>query len=117
MQEFDIEVKDRRGCENQIADHLSRLESSTHVEEQKQIKEEFPDEQLMTVELAELPWYADLVNYLVSGVFPLDATAQQKKKLAHDAKFYIWDEPFLFKQGADRMMRRCVPKAEITKLL
>lgn len=75
LQEFDIEIKDRKGCENLIADHLSMLESSSHVEEQMQIKEEFPEEQLLALEVTELPWYADIVNYLVSGVFPRDTTS------------------------------------------
>lgn len=34
LQEFEIEIRDRKGCENQITDYLSRLESDTHVVEQ-----------------------------------------------------------------------------------
>ncbi|XP_055802353.1 uncharacterized protein LOC129871465 [Solanum dulcamara] len=97
LEEFDIEIKDRRGCENQIENHLLRLEGSPHVSEQETIKKEFPDEKMMEIEVQDLPWYADIVNYLVSGVIPPDATSQQKKKLIHDARLYIWDEPYLFK--------------------
>ncbi|XP_055821996.1 uncharacterized protein LOC129890474 [Solanum dulcamara] len=64
-QEFDIEIKDHKGCENQVVDHLSRIENSTHIGEQMQIKEEFPDEQLLFLKLIELLWYADKVNYLM----------------------------------------------------
>ena len=32
------------------------------------LNESFPDEQLMSVEV--LPWYADIVNYLVTGQLP-----------------------------------------------
>ena len=32
LQEFDIEIKDRKGSENQMADHLSRLDENTEVE-------------------------------------------------------------------------------------
>ncbi|XP_049391401.1 uncharacterized protein LOC125855708 [Solanum stenotomum] len=59
----------------------------------------------------------DIVNLIVSGDYPLGATTQQKKNLNHDAKFYIWDEPFLFKQGVDRVVRRCIPESKGHKVL
>ena len=34
--------------------------------EKRKIKEEFCDEKLLALEVTELPWYADIVNYLVS---------------------------------------------------
>ena len=86
---FDIEIKDRRGSEKQIADHLSRLESLSHVGEQVQIRKHFLDEQLLVLELLELPWYADYVNYLVRGLFPPCATTHQMKRLINNARFYI----------------------------
>ena len=49
LQEFDLEIKDKRGCDNVIADHLSRAERSTGEEEEVELKENFPDEQLFTV--------------------------------------------------------------------
>ncbi|XP_075099435.1 uncharacterized protein LOC107807863 [Nicotiana tabacum] len=64
--EFDIEIRDRKGTKNQVADHLSRLENHDHVEEGGQIKEVFPDEQLFAINQDPPPWYADYVNYLVS---------------------------------------------------
>ena len=33
LQEFDLEIKDRKGCDNVIADHLSRIEKTTTKEE------------------------------------------------------------------------------------
>ncbi|XP_048446064.1 uncharacterized protein LOC125479942, partial [Pyrus x bretschneideri] len=61
LQEFDIEIRDKKGVENVVADHLSRM---VH-EEVAPISETFPDEQLMSIQVSE-PWYADLVNFLVS---------------------------------------------------
>jgi len=41
---FNFEVKDRRGCENQVADHLSKLEGKDKDEPEIDIKDDFPDE-------------------------------------------------------------------------
>ncbi|CAN6586212.1 unnamed protein product [Malus baccata var. baccata] len=47
LQEFDIEIRDKKGSENVVADHLSRL---VHQEDVVPIPETFPDEQLMSIE-------------------------------------------------------------------
>ncbi|CAN6697898.1 unnamed protein product [Malus baccata var. baccata] len=46
LQEFDIEICDKKGSENVVADHLSRM---VHNEEALPILETFPDEQLMSI--------------------------------------------------------------------
>jgi len=97
LQEFDLEIKDRKGTENRIVDHLSRLEDSSHVRNEGQIREEFPVKQLLALDLAQVPWYADIVNFLVASLFPPGASTHQKQRLKYDAYFYRWDEPFLFK--------------------
>ncbi|KAK8644735.1 hypothetical protein V6N13_124035 [Hibiscus sabdariffa] len=48
LQEFDIEIIDRKGTENQVADHLSRLENKEITGTTLEIKETFPDEQLLS---------------------------------------------------------------------
>ena len=116
LQEFDLEIKDKKGCDNVIADHLSRVERSTEEEEKATLTENFPDEQLFKVSF-QLPWYADIVNYLACGVVPSEFTSQQKRKLRTDKRFYIWDDPLLFKRGADMILRRCVPENEQGKIL
>ncbi|KAM0964170.1 hypothetical protein ACFX2A_023561 [Malus domestica] len=54
LQEFDIEIRDKKGSENVVADHLSRM---VHEEDVVPIIETFPDEQLMSVKVSE-PWDA-----------------------------------------------------------
>ena len=66
LQEFDLEIKDRRGAENPVADHLSRL---VREEDSIPISELFPDEQLFQFTSMN-PWYADIVNYLVIEILP-----------------------------------------------
>ncbi|KAL5550154.1 hypothetical protein UlMin_000330 [Ulmus minor] len=75
------------------------------------INEIFPDEQLLAV--GEAPWYADIVNYLAKGTPPPELSYQGKKKFFADIKYYIWDDPFLFKICPDRIIRRCVPEEEM----
>ena len=61
LQEFDLEIKDKKGSENSVADHLSRL----HTTSSGEICDTFPDEQLLAV-ATKVPWFAHIVNYLVT---------------------------------------------------
>ena len=116
LQEFDIEIKDKKGCDNVIANHLSRVEKNKVEEEEAELTENFPDEQLFKLSF-QLPWYADIVNYLACGVMPPKFSYQQKRKLKTDSRYYIWDDPLLFKRGVDMIIRRCVPESEQCKIL
>ncbi|CAN6716286.1 unnamed protein product [Malus baccata var. baccata] len=49
LQEFDIEIKDKKGSDNVVADHLSRL---VREEEVFPISETFPDEQLLSIQVS-----------------------------------------------------------------
>ena len=111
MQEFDLEIKDKKGSDNVIADHLSRLEKISEEEKEIEIEENFPDEQLFLLS-AQVPWYVDIVNYLAYGIIPPEFNHQQKRKLRTNSIFYIWDDPLLFRRGVDMIIRRCVPETE-----
>ncbi|XP_050915726.1 uncharacterized protein LOC127130803 [Lathyrus oleraceus] len=140
LQEFDLEIKDKRGTENIVADHLSRMEGIEP--ERVPINDDFPFKRLIaqlesntskdalthkdtkTNEVVEPiytqtipPRYADFVNYLAARVLPPDLTYEQKKKFFHDLKHYYWDEPLLFKRGADDIFRHCVPEDEVENVI
>ncbi|XP_057786366.1 uncharacterized protein LOC131003830 [Salvia miltiorrhiza] len=115
LQEFDVEIKDKAGAQNQVADHLSRI---VRKKEGEPIKEMFPDEQLFYAQgRREYRWYADLCNYLCSGYIPPGYTYAQKKKLTKESREYIWDEPYLWKQCGNQMLRRCIPQEEQGSIL
>ncbi|CAJ2661902.1 unnamed protein product [Trifolium pratense] len=105
LQEFDLEIRDKKGVENVVADHLSRLSNPDITNKEEAIKCEFPDEKLLAV--SEFPWFGDIANLKASGFIPEEMTAQQKKKLFADSRHYFWDDPFLFKMSNDGMIRRC----------
>ena len=111
LQEFDMEIKDKKGSDNVIADNLSRVEKTTVKGKGTELAENFPDEQLFQLSF-QLPWYANIVNFLACGVMTLEFSYQQRKKLRTDIRFYIWDDPLLFKRGADMITRRCVIESE-----
>ena len=116
LQEFDLVIKDKRGCDNVIADHLSKVERNKAKEGEAGLTENFPDEQLFQLSF-QLPWYADIVNYLAYGVVPSEFSYQQKRNLRTDSRYYIWDDPLLFKRGADMIIIRCVPESEQCKIV
>ncbi|XP_047259759.1 uncharacterized protein LOC124892528 [Capsicum annuum] len=111
-------VLEKKEAENQVADHLSRQKRRNHiVDDSLSIKEEFLDEKLLSLNAVEFPWYAKIVNLIACEVYPLDSTIQQRKKLLHDSRAYIWNKLYLFKQGPDRFIRRRIPEAEFSKVL
>jgi hypothetical protein len=96
LQEFDIEIRDKKGTENVVADHLSRL-TVDFTDDATPISETFPDEQLMHIAHNPAPWFADIVNYLVTDQMPLHWGRQDKVKFLSKVKTFLWDDPYLFK--------------------
>ncbi|GJW64157.1 reverse transcriptase domain-containing protein [Tanacetum coccineum] len=120
LQEFDVEIRDKKGAENLAADHLSRLENPHQNEfENKEITETFPLETLGSVALRDdsTPWFADFANYHAGNFIVKGMSSQQKNKFFKDVKHYFWDDPFLFKICADQVIRRCVSGQEAFDIL
>ena len=67
IQEFDLEIKDKKGVENSVADHLSRMPITNT--QDPPINDFLWDDMLLKV-TASHPWYANIVNFLVSGYIP-----------------------------------------------
>ncbi|KAK5818853.1 hypothetical protein PVK06_023800 [Gossypium arboreum] len=113
MEEFDLEIKDKKGAENLAADHLSRLEnSSTKESDDIEINDPFHEEQFFVISDSEVPWFADIANFLAANIIPKGLTYQQKKRFFIDVKNYFWGDPFLFRKCADQIIRRCVTRIE-----
>ena len=88
LQEFVVEIKDKKGIANLVADHFSRLEGAR---DDVPVNDEFPDEKLLAIEdMRVVPWFADFVNYLVAKEVPLEFNYQQKKRFFAHLKHYYW---------------------------
>nr|GEW48649.1 reverse transcriptase domain-containing protein [Tanacetum cinerariifolium] len=95
LQEFTFKVIDTKGAENLAADHLSRLKNPhQNVLDPKEINESFPHETLN-----------------------LGMSSQQKSKFFNYVKHYFLDDPYLFKNRADQVIRRCVSGQEAVDIL
>ncbi|XP_076941672.1 uncharacterized protein LOC143611345 [Bidens hawaiensis] len=110
LQEFDLEIRNKKGSENVVADHLSQI----MVEDGNTdgpINESFLNEHILAG--SQNPWFAHIANFKVSGDLPEHCPRRKKKHLMSQAKQYIWDDPDLFKIGVDQMIRRCIPEEDV----
>ena len=113
LQEFDLHITDRKGVENPVADNLSRLENI--LDDPLPIDDSFPGEQLAVINASHnTPWYADYANYIVANLYHLVLHTNKRKKFFSDLRHYFWDDPHIYKEGVDGVIRRCVPKHEAT---
>ncbi|RDX64138.1 putative mitochondrial protein, partial [Mucuna pruriens] len=110
--EFDLEIKDKKGVNNAVADHLSRIECEP---DPMPIRDDFPNEQLLHMDTST-PWFADICNFIVASQFPPEASQLYKEKIKSDAKYYIWDDPYLWKHDSDQVIRKCILDSEISSV-
>ena len=74
LQEFDLEIKDKKGTENLVAGHLSLLEGAS---DEAYVNDDFPDEKLLAIEEKRaVLWFADYMNYLVAKMIPPEFSYQ-----------------------------------------
>ncbi|RVW69936.1 Gag-Pol polyprotein [Vitis vinifera] len=109
-----LPFEDKKGVENVVANHLSRLVIA-HDSHGLPINDEFLEESLMLIEVA--PWYSHIANYLVTRKVPSEWRNQDKRHFFAKIHAYYWEEPFLFKYCADEIIRECVPEQEQSGIL
>ncbi|RDX76665.1 Retrovirus-related Pol polyprotein, partial [Mucuna pruriens] len=113
LQEFNIEIRDKKSAENSVVDHLSRIKRENDL---MPIRDEFPDEQLLHIS-TPTPWFADICNFVVASRFPPEASRLYKERLQNDAEYYIWDVPYLRRLCNDQVIHRCILDTEINSVL
>ncbi|RDY08534.1 Retrovirus-related Pol polyprotein from transposon 17.6, partial [Mucuna pruriens] len=112
LQELDLEIRDKKGADNVVADHLSRIECEP---DPMPIQDDFPDEQLLHMDTST-PWFEDICNFIVASQFPPEASQLYKKKIKSDAKYYILDELYLWKRDSDHVICKCILDFKISSV-
>jgi hypothetical protein len=111
LQEFDLEIKDKKGIENSIVDHLSRMQLENSLE--PPINDSLRDDMLFKITRSD-PWYMNIVNFMVAGYV---SPKENKRKLIYESRLHIWGPPYLFKVCFDGLLRRCVLAKEGIKII
>jgi hypothetical protein len=113
LQEFDVEIRDKKGVENVVANYLSRM---NHGQDDKEpIEDKMRDDHLYRV-LDKDTWMIDIIRAIQKMCLDhLDKNSQ--RRIISESRKYLWGTPYLFKLGYDGVMRRCVPREERLEIL
>jgi hypothetical protein len=100
LQEFNVEIRDKKGSENVVVDHLSRM----NCEDVKEpIKDKMRDDHLYRV-LDKDTWMINIIR--AKRKMPLDHLDKNaQRRVMAESQEYYWDAPYLFRLGADRVLR------------
>jgi hypothetical protein len=112
LQEFDVEIRDKKGSENVVADHLSRMNRE---DDKEPIEDKMRDDHLYRI-LYKDTWMINIIRAIRKmSLDHLDKNAQRRVMV--ESQKYYWDAPYLFRLDADGVLRRCVPRAERPEIL
>jgi hypothetical protein len=109
LQDFNINIIDRPGKDNLVADFLSRM---IHLGDNTPVDDNFPDENLFSISKFT-PWYTYVANYLVRGKMPKKLSPREKQKVIQLSENYLWHDECLYKTRLDLVIRICVREDEI----
>lgn len=120
MQESNLEIRDKNGSTNVVANHLLRL---PHLETSwvtsnlnSSIIDFFKDDVLCAIS-TKPSWFACMANYLECGISPSDWSRFKLNKLRSKAKYYIWKPPFMWRICSDKVLKKCVDDCDVFSIL
>jgi hypothetical protein len=113
LQEFDVEIPDKKGVENVVADHLSRMNRGQ--DDKEPIEDKMRNDHLYRV-FDKDTWMIDIIRAIQK--MPLDHLDKKpQRRIISESRKYFCDAPYLFKLGHDGVMRRCMPREKRLEIL
>jgi hypothetical protein len=113
LQEFDMEIRDKKGSDNVVIGHLSRMHHGD--DGMELIEDRMRDEHLYRI-LDKGGWMHDIIRCLRK--MPLDHLDKNaKRRVTAKSRKFCWDAPYLYRCGDDGVLRRCVPRGEREEIL
>ncbi|GKD68738.1 reverse transcriptase domain-containing protein [Tanacetum coccineum] len=95
LQEFNIEIKDRKGTENVAADHLSRIEND-EISDDSEVDDNFLGETLIEINTRDEPWknltflkYVLMFEYILVAVDYVSKLAEAQALPTNDARVVV----------------------------
>ena len=64
-----MEIRDKKGVKNLVADHFSRIEQEEEESKEIPIYDTFLDEYLMAIDTNKTLWYSDFINFFSMWYF------------------------------------------------
>jgi hypothetical protein len=113
FQEYDFEIIVKPGRMNKGPNHLSRLE---HGEEPTSLEDTLSDARLLAIRNID-DHFAEIVQFLSTGMEPSEYTIPQKKQLVLRAADFSLIARHLYKMGLDEILRRCFMEVERPMIL
>jgi hypothetical protein len=112
LQEFDVEIRDKKVSENVVADHLSRMNRE---DGREPIEDKMRDDHVYRI-LDKDTWMINIIRAIQK--MPLDHLDNNaKRRVVVESQKYYWYAPYPFRLGADGVLRRCVPREERVEIL
>ncbi|RDX66316.1 Retrovirus-related Pol polyprotein, partial [Mucuna pruriens] len=105
LQEFDLKIRDKKGAENSVADHLSRIEKES---EPMPIRDVFPDEQLLHIDESQFTPKKEVCKTILCLRMDCQAelTRVNKRSLSRDKVILVSPTPS--RQDQSRLGHPCL---------
>ena len=114
LQEFDWEFRSAKAKKSLVfAKLLSDLLGTNEV---ISYDESLVDDHLFLIDSSDL-WYGSIIVYLQTTKFPSNVSKEERRRIRHQAKYYLIINDTLYRRGVDTVLWWCLTHEEAEKVL